>query len=126
MARTWRQTHPLRMRDDYVEVVDDDSAVEYSAGLLANIVDTVGSVIVAALSIRFLLSLFGANTANAFANFMYNVTAPLIRPFVGLFGTDPRIGDARLEFETIAAIVLYGLLTIILARLVSLPRRDAY
>ena len=124
MARTWRQTHPLGMHANYADPIDDE--FEYSAGLLANTIDTIGTILVAALSIRFLLRLFGANTANAFANFMYSITAPLVHPFVGIFGTDPRIGDARVELVTIAAIVVFSLVTILLARLVSLPHQDVY
>src|SRR5688572_24487494 len=114
MARAWRQIRPLRMRnDDYVEVVDDDAgAAEYGSTIVARIIDTIGTILIAFLSLRFLLSLFGANEANAFASFIYSVTQPLVAPFIGLFGAGPRIGDARLEYEAIIAIVVYGALTL--------------
>jgi uncharacterized protein YggT (Ycf19 family) len=108
--------------DDYVEVVDDEDVVEYGTGVTAQLVDTIGAVLIAVLSLRFLLSLFGANPANSFANFIFSITDPLVRPFVGIFSFGPRLGDARIEFETIIAIVIYGVLTMVLARLVSLPR----
>lgn len=123
MARMWRQTRPLIMRDEYVEVADTEDGAEYRAGIVEQIIDAVGAVLVSVLALRFLLSLFGANPANAFANFIYSVTHPLVAPFTGMFSFGPRLGDARIEVETIIAIIVCGVLTMILAWIVSLPRR---
>ena len=82
------------------------------------------AIIVGAIFIRVLLKVLGANTAVAFTQFTYGVTDPLLAPFRGLL---PTFVSGRTIFETssLFAILIYGLIGIALARLVSLMfRRD--
>ena len=82
------------------------------------------AIIVGAIFIRVLLKVLGANTAVAFTQFMYGVTDPLLAPFRGLLPTFAS-GRAILESSSLFAILIYGLIGIALARLVSLMfRRD--
>ena len=71
------------------------------------------------IAIRFVLRLLGANPDAGFAAFVYGVTAPLLAPFVGLFGT-PQYNGSVLELHSIVAIVAYALLAWVLAKLVWL------
>jgi uncharacterized protein YggT (Ycf19 family) len=71
------------------------------------------------LAIRVFLRLIAANPANPFASFIYSVTEPLTRPFVGIVGT-PRVGDSVLELDTLIAMVVYILLFYAIVRLVEL------
>ncbi len=71
------------------------------------------------IAIRFLLRLFGANPGAAFAAFIYNATAPLLAPFIGLFGT-PRFDGSVLEWHSLVAIVVYALIAWVLAEVVWL------
>lgn len=67
------------------------------------------------IAIRFVLRALGANPANAFAAFIYGVTAPLIAPFVGLFGT-PQYQGSVLELHSVVAILIYALLAWVIAK----------
>ena len=65
-------------------------------------------LIVILLSIRVILSLIGANPDNDFAAFIYNSTYVFVEPFRGLLQVgELQVGVARLEFETIVAIIVY-------------------
>ena len=66
-----------------------------------------------------LLKVLGANTAVAFTQFMYGVTAPLLAPFRGLLPTFVS-GRMILETSSLFAILIYGLIGIALARLLAL------
>jgi uncharacterized protein YggT (Ycf19 family) len=83
----------------------------------------VGGVIMALLALRFLLRLLGANPANGFADFIYTVSHPFAAPFFGLFSYTADLARGRFEFETLIAIVVYGLIAWGLARLVTLGKR---
>ena len=77
------------------------------------------------LVIRLVLALFGANPANAFANFIYTITNPFVAPFRGLFGYQLAVGQARFEIETLVAIIVYSLIAFAIGRLIGLGRRHA-
>jgi hypothetical protein len=68
------------------------------------------------IAIRFVLMLLGANPAAGFAQLVYGTTAPLVAPFVGLFGT-PRTGASAFELHSIVAMVVYFMLAWVLVRL---------
>lgn len=71
------------------------------------------------MAIRVFLRLIAANPANPFASFIYSVTEPLTRPFVGIVGT-PRVGESVLELDTLIAMVVYILFFYAIVRLVEL------
>lgn len=108
------------------EVIIDrsDRPVESRSNVAAQVVNLIGFAIFALLALRFLLSLFGANTSNAFANFIYDVSSPLVSPFFGLFNYEPQFGAARFEFETLIAMLFYAIVIGLIARLVSVGRRE--
>ena len=61
------------------------------------------------LILRFLLKLFGGSTVSGFVRFMYDITAPLVAPFHGIFPT-PVEGRSILEPESLVAIAIYSLI----------------
>jgi hypothetical protein len=71
------------------------------------------------IAIRFVLRALGANAEAGFASFIYSITAPLVAPFVGLFGT-PQYNGSILELHSVIAIVVYALVAWGLAKLVWL------
>ncbi len=83
----------------------------------------IASVINGLLLVRFLLSLFGANRNNGFADFIYDLTGPLVAPFRSLFSIDRTIGTTNsvFEIETLVAMIVYGLIAWLIVRLISLP-----
>ena len=71
----------------------------------------------AALALRFMLKLLGANPANPIATLLYNFTGVLLLPFVGLAAT-PAVSGAVFEISTVIAMVVYALLGGVLERAV--------
>ena len=80
----------------------------------------------ALIVIRIMLKLIGANSANLFAAFIYDVSYIFLFPFEGLVGT-PTTGSAVLELSSIIAMFVYFLLAWVIERIVRVlfyrPRR---
>ena len=124
MAQTYREVRRTVVRDPDVvdrEVVDRS---DYGMTTAARIVSLIGGTIMALLGLRFVLSLLGANPANAFANFIYSVSHPFVAPFFGLFNYRGELGVVRFEFETLIAILFWGFVTWIIVRLLTVGVRD--
>lgn len=79
-------------------------------------------ILASLLGIRIVLSLLAANRSNAFADFIYSITSPFVSPFRTLFGIDTAIGNSgsRLELETAVAIIVYGLLAWVIAKIINI------
>ena len=77
-------------------------------------------VIEVLLLVRFVLKALAANADVAFAQLIYGVTGPLVAPFLGLFGASPPASGAVLEPYTLLALVVYGAVGWLLARIVWL------
>jgi uncharacterized protein YggT (Ycf19 family) len=93
---------------------------EHGMNVAARLIYLIGGVLVALLALRFLLALLGANPANGFANFIYNLSYPFAAPFFGLFSYSVSLGRSSFELGTLVAIVIYGLITELLVRLVTI------
>lgn len=91
-----------------------------TTSLVARIISYVLGILLSLLAIRFVLSLLGANQDNPFASFIYSVTYPFVAPFFGLFGYTMKYGVARVELETLIAIVVYALVGYGIAKAVTL------
>lgn len=92
----------------------------YGLMVVARIISTLGGAIATLLTVRFVLSLLGANRANQFASFIYNASHPFVAPFFGLFNYQEQFGIIRFEFETLIAIVFWGFVTWMIVRLLTL------
>jgi uncharacterized membrane protein len=73
-------------------------------------------LIEALLVIRFVLKALAANAEAGFAQLIYGVTAPLVAPFMGLFGTPQAASGAVLELHTLIAVVIYALVAWLVVR----------
>jgi len=63
------------------------------------------------LILRFLLRLFGANTENTFASFIYNLSEPFIAPFSTLFISPVTGGGANIfDVNVLIAMIVYAIL----------------
>lgn len=98
------------------------ASLEDTTNIAARVVYVISGIITGLLAIRFLLSLLGANPLNSFANIIYDLSRPLVAPFFGLFNYNAQLGVARFEFETLIAIVVYGLIAWVLVNLLSSGR----
>lgn len=81
----------------------------------------VGGVIIALLLVRLLLQLFGANQGSDFVGFIYGLSGIFVAPFFGIFG-EPTFGQSHFETSTLVAIVIYALVVIGLAKLLTVTR----
>ena len=68
---------------------------------------------------RFLFSLLGARQVAPFVEFVYQLSTPLMIPFMNMFGL-VQSGPYRIEFEVIVALVVYGLILYGIAQLVRI------
>lgn len=118
MARTYREVH------QYIGKTDTD-VDSYSTTVATRVVTLIGGIIISLLGLRFILSLLGANRGNGFADFIYTTSRPFVSPFFGLFNYQPRFGVSRFEFETLIAILVYGLLTALIVWVINISRRPS-
>src|ERR671933_974512 len=81
----------------------------HAAYRLVQAIYLVFGIVEALIAIRFVLRALGANPDAGFAQLVYGLTAPLVAPFVGLFGS-PQAGGSVLELQSIVALVVYALL----------------
>jgi uncharacterized protein YggT (Ycf19 family) len=63
----------------------------------------------ALLALRIVLKLMAANPSNAFAAWLYSFTDIFLSPFVGLTAS-PAAGGMVLEFSSMIAMLVYGLI----------------
>lgn len=79
-------------------------------------------VIEVLLVFRLVLALLGANRANDFAQFIFNLSQPFVQPFFSLFGYQPAYGVSRLEIYTLVAMAVYAVIAWGIVALIRLPR----
>ena len=71
------------------------------------------------IGLRIVLKFIDANSQNAFASFIYKLTALFVAPFAGLVG-NPSVGGNVLEITSFVALIVYALIAAVLIRLVWL------
>ncbi len=86
--------------------------------ILIFIVNLVFGIAILLLLVRFLLRLFGANLAAPFADWIYDVTSPLLYPFIGIFPSPVVEGGFVFEITTLIAIVIYAVIAYIIAAII--------
>ena len=85
-------------------VPSDASAVVYR---VRQAIYLLSVVIPGMIAMRLVLSVLGADPASGFGGFVYSVTAPLVAPFVGIFGpSQPRGGPEPQAAVAMAAYLL--------------------
>ena len=89
----------------------------------ARVVYWLTGVIIALLALRIVLLLLGANQASPFVNFVYNLSGIFAWPFYGIFNYEPTYGNSTLELSSIVAIIVYALVGMGIARLLTLGSR---
>ena len=73
-------------------------------------------ILEALLAFRFLLKLFGANSAAGFTSFIYSVTYPFAAPFLSVF-RQTKVEGSVFEWTTLLAMIVYWLAALAIARL---------
>lgn len=98
---------------------DQDAERRIGVSKIANLIWLVFGLLDMLLVFRFILKLIGANPANQFADFVYDLSAIFVKPFQSLIES-PTSDDMVLEISVLVAIVVYSLLAWVLVRLVWL------
>jgi uncharacterized protein YggT (Ycf19 family) len=93
--------------------------------MISRVVYWIFGLIETLLALRIVLSLLGANKANMFAQFIYNVSEPLARPFFSLFGYEPSYGAMHLEVGTVVALIVYAIVAAALMSILRTPHSRA-
>jgi len=119
---------PARVERTDQQVTTEQQEIQPSTvSRTQQIVYTIYGLVAGLLFIRFVFALLGANPANGIADFIYTVTHPLVSPFATLFGVDSIVyKSSRFEFQTLAAIAIYGLIAWAIARLVGIDKDAAH
>lgn len=74
---------------------------------LLYILNVVFSLVELVLGLRVALRLFGADAGAPFVSRLYNVTAPLIAPFAGIFPQVTLSGASVIDFTALFALLFY-------------------
>jgi hypothetical protein len=119
--RTATPTHLSRDRE-----LEEERAVidrEHRISVADRVIWFIAGVILTLLAFRFVLALFGANPANAFADFIYTTSHPFVAPFFTLFNYNFDDGVGRFELYTLIAMAVYAVIAAGLSRLATIPSR---
>jgi len=100
--------------------ISEEGRYNFRAAAVVGFIVGVVDIVIAA---RFLGKLLGASAQSAFVNFIYQVSAPLVAPFQGIFGDG---GSKANSFETsdLVAIVAYAVIgwgLVMLIRIITAP-----
>ncbi len=87
--------------------------------IAVNLLNFFLAVVEGFLALRFLLKLFGANANTGFVNWVYEMSAPLLAPFRGIFPTQVFENRYVFEFSTIFAMLMYAILGMLLVFLIN-------
>jgi uncharacterized protein YggT (Ycf19 family) len=122
-----RQTETVRNGDVSTEttrVKDNEPSISEEharpSSVASRLVWFIAGILLTLLAFRFVFILLGANRANAFADFIYDVSHPFAAPFFGLFNYDTDYGVAKLELSTLVAMAVYALVAYAIVRLLTI------
>lgn len=89
---------------------------------LIQLVYLVFGVVESLIGLRVLLKLLAANPDAGFSRFIYDVTAPLVALFRGIF-TTPQSDGSVLELSSLLAIAIYALVAYLIVRIIEIMAR---
>lgn len=101
------------------EVVDNVEARRSSAYWLTGLIYFIFGVLEIAIALRVLLKLMAAAPEAGFSRFIYGITAPFVAPFNGIVAEPAATSGSVLELPAILAIVIYLILSWIIAKIVQ-------
>lgn len=94
------------------------------AYLLRSIVNLMLAVVAILLAVRFIFRLFGANASNGLVDWVYQTTSEILGPFRGIFPATHLEGGFVIEFSTIFALLVYGLIGLLAFYLIDMLSID--
>ena len=103
------------------ETKNSQISPRHTTNVIVKIVWYLAGILLVLLGLRFILALFGANTTNGFANFIYSTSHPFVAPFFSLFNYhNYNYGTSHFEIYTLIAMLVYALVAWGIAKLFSL------
>ena len=119
-ALTYQPVEPLQTSvQTSVQAPLQRSAGVSFAERAAMIIYLILGVVEALIITRVILKLLAANPASGFVRFVYNLSAPLVAPFQGIFPT-PATQNSVLELSSLVAIAVYALIAWGIVRLIAI------
>ena len=90
--------------------------------------DTVFGIIGVLLLLRIVLLALGANSGNALVDGIYNVTEPLVAPFIGVFSINHvhPTGSSVIDIAAIVAVVGWALIGLLIDAILRIADRRPY
>jgi hypothetical protein len=114
---------PVIRREDVrvSQVVTEDTNVGQRQMLqwITALISFFFGVVEGLIGLRIVLKFIDANSNNAFASFIYNITAIFVTPFAGLI-SNPALDGNVLEVTSLIALIVYALVAALLIRLIWL------
>lgn len=95
-------------RERIVEDIDVNQEQRIQVYRFTQLIWLLFGILEALLGLRIVLKLIAANSANPFANLVFNITQLFIWPFQGLTAT-PQAGGMVLEISTLIAMLVYAI-----------------
>jgi hypothetical protein len=89
------------------------------AFFLRSLVNGIISLVELLISVRILLKLFGASTTAPFVRWVYETSAPLLEPFIGMFPSPNITGGLVLEFSAIFGLLVYAFMGYLLLEVIN-------
>jgi len=89
---------------------------------LARLINIVLSVVQIIVGLYIVLKMFGAADV-PFVRFIYNISAPLLSPFVGIFQPITFLDRYMLDLSAVFALIIYSAIGFLLMRLALLIER---
>ena len=103
-----------------METVDNVEARRSTANWITGLIYFLFGLIEIAIALRILLKLLAANPNAGFSQFIYGVTGPFVAPFAGIVGEPAASNGSVFELSSVLALIIYLLLSWIVAKLVQL------
>ncbi len=92
--------------------------------ILRVFINLVVGIIALLLTFRLIFKFLAVNPGTPFVAWIYNVTAPLVAPFAKIL-PDWKFSGFVVDFATIAAIIVFGIVGSLLLMLFPYPRKVA-
>lgn len=92
------------------------------------VVDTIFGIIEVLLVLRVILLALGANSGNALVDGIYNLTEPLVAPFIGVFSINHvhPTGNSVIDVAALVAIVGWFLIGLLIDAILRVADRRPY
>lgn len=90
----------------------------YTARLILVLINFVFGIIELVLGLRIVFELFGANSQAPFVSWLYEVSRPLLYPFLGIFPSPVIKGGFVLDMTALVALLIYALVAYLISELI--------